>query len=58
MVQITPGGRNVMHGAQPMWEEAQKYITERLGADTWDGVMEDLHRLSMIVEDASVDEAG
>lgn len=50
MVKIAPAGRNKLHGAQPLWEEAQKHITSQLGEETWERVLGDLHRLSMIVE--------
>ena len=50
MVQITPAGRNKLHGAQPLWEEAQKHITSRLGEEHWERMLGELHRLSMIVE--------
>ena len=51
LVQLTAKGKTVLAEALPYWEQAQVYITERLGPSTWDKVVEELHKISMIAED-------
>jgi DNA-binding MarR family transcriptional regulator len=51
LVQITPKGRTVLEKALPYWEEAQTFMTERLGPSNWDKVMSELHTISMIAEE-------
>jgi DNA-binding MarR family transcriptional regulator len=51
LVLITSKGKDVMKKALPFWEQAQAYITERLGAANWDKVMGELHKISKIAED-------
>lgn len=51
LVLLTSKGKDVMKKALPFWEQAQAYITERLGAANWDKVMVELHKISMIAED-------
>lgn len=53
-VAITPKGVQALNEAHPYWEKAQSYITDRLGVTNWDRIMGDLHKISMIVEDASL----
>jgi DNA-binding MarR family transcriptional regulator len=50
-VQLTSKGKNTLGKALPYWEQAQAYITERLGVSKWDKVMDELHKISKIVED-------
>lgn len=51
-IQITAQGRTKLEEALPLWEQAQAYIVDRLGADKWDEMMRGLHQISMIVEDS------
>lgn len=50
-VQITSKGRAKLEKALPYWEQAQHFITERLGQDNWERTMSDLHKVSRIAED-------
>lgn len=52
-VKITPKGKLALENARPFWEKAQFHIIDRLGISNWDRIMGDLHKISMIVEEAS-----
>ncbi len=52
-VKITPKGKLALENAHPFWEQAQSYIIDHLGISNWHRIMGDLHKISMIIEQAS-----
>jgi DNA-binding MarR family transcriptional regulator len=45
---ITEKGRKALTAAIPLWEQAQRQITEGLGRGRWDAVRRDLQRLTAL----------
>ena len=43
---ITERGRRTLTAAIPLWEQAQRRITDGLGRGRWNTVLHDLHRLA------------
>jgi DNA-binding MarR family transcriptional regulator len=45
---ITPTGRKAITAAIPLWEEAQRQITDGLGRGRWEAVRRDLQQLTAL----------
>ena len=45
---ITEKGRTAITAAIPLWEQAQRQITDGLGHGRWDAVRRDLQRLTTL----------
>jgi DNA-binding MarR family transcriptional regulator len=55
LMQISEAGRRILAAAIPLWQTAQRQITEGLGPGRWDAARKDLQRIASLAGEAAAD---